>query len=240
MNGQSVSRQQRPFLFTMFSCAQFAVLTVVAMFSYPGGTFVDPHSKGYSFFRNFFSDLGRTQTHSGDSNTVSAILFFVALTLVGLGLATFFLAMPRFFRQAVAGPAHLLSRLGSAAGILSGLSFVGVACTPANLIGWLHRLFVQIAFVAFFVAVLFYIAAILRTNTYPRRYALVCGVFVLVLAAYLVLIFFGPSLLSPRGLVIQATGQKIVVYAAIVAALILADGARRLMAAHAARRPAVG
>jgi len=238
MNSQSVSRQQRPFLLTVLACVQFIVLTGAAMFFYPGSTFVDPHSKGYSFFRNFFSDLGRTQTHSGDSNTVSAILFFVALTLVGLGLATFFLAMPRFFRQG--RPVHLLSRLGSAAGILSGLAFVGVAFTPADLIGWLHRLLVQVAFLAFFVAVLFYIAAILRTSIYPRRYALVFGVFVLVLAAYLVLLFFGPSLLSPGGLIIHATGQKIVVYAAIIAALFLADGARRLIAAHADRGLPVG
>jgi hypothetical membrane protein len=222
----------------MFGCVQFAVLTVVAMFIYPGGTFVSPATKGYSFFHNFFSDLGRTQTPSGAFNTISAILFFVALTLAGLGLALLFLSMPRFFRQVRV--AHLLSRLGSAAGLISGLSFVGVACTPVNLVGWLHRLFVQVAFLAFFIAVIFYIAAILRTSTYPNRYARVFGVFVLLLAAYLVLLFFGPSLRSPTGLIIQATGQKIIVYAALTAAFILSDGARRLIGADAARRPPVG
>ncbi len=208
------------------------------MFFYPGGTFASSAAKGYSFFRNFFSDLGRTQTHSGASNTVSAILFFVALTLAGLGLVLFFLAMPRFFRQARLP--HLLSRLGSAAGLVSGLSFVGVAWAPTNLLGELHRFFVQVAFLAFFFAVLFYIAAILRTGTYPHRYALVFGVFVLLLAAYLVLLFLGPSLQSARDLVIQATGQKIIVYAAIVATFILADGARWLIAADAARGLPVG
>jgi len=238
MNSQSISRQQRPFLFTMLACAQFVLLTVVAMFFYPGGTFVDPAAKGYSFFRNFFSDLGRTQTFSGAANTVSAILFFVALTVAGLGLALFFLAMPRFFRQARLP--HLLSRLGSAAGLVSGLSFVGVACAPVNLAGGLHRIFVQVAFLAFFVAVLFYIGAMLRTRTYPRRYARVCGAFVLLLAVYLVLLFFGPSLLSATGLIIHASGQKIIVYAALAAAFILSDGARRLTGADAAPRPPVG
>ncbi|MBN1138218.1 MAG: DUF998 domain-containing protein [Anaerolineae bacterium] len=235
MNSQSLSRQQWPFLFTMFGCAQFVVLTVVAMFFYPGGTFVDPATEGYSFFRNFFSDLGRIHAHSGTSNTASAILFVVALTLAGLGLVFFFLAMPRFFQQA--RPTYLLSRLGSVAGLVSGLSFVGVAFTPSDVIGGLHRLFVQVAFLAFFVAVLFFIVAILRTGAYPNRYARVFGVFVLLLAAYLLLLFFGPSLKSARDVIIQATGQKIIVYAAIVAAFILADGARRLTAADAARRP---
>ena len=237
MRSRSVSAEQRPFLLTILSCVQFVVLTAVAMFFYPGGTFVDPLSRGYSFFRNFFSDLGRTRTHSGEPNTVSAILFFVALTLVGLGLAAFFLAMPRFFQGR---PARLLGRLGAGAGLVSGLSFIGVAFTPADLIGWLHRLFVQVAFVAFFVAVLLYIASILRTGAYPNRYALVFGAFVVLLAAYLVLLFFGPSLLSSRGLIIHATGQKMVVYAAIVAALIQAAGARRLAAGDAARRLPAG
>jgi len=238
MNSQSVSRQQRPFLFTMFGCIQFVVLTVVAMLFYPGGTFVSPATKGYSFFRNFFSDLGRTQTHSGASNTVSAILFFLALALAGLGLASFFVTMPRFFRQGRA--ARLCSRLGSAVGLVSGLSFVGVACTPVNLHGQLHRLLVQVAFLAFFVAVLFYIAAVLRTSTYPNRYARILAGFVLLLAVYLLLLFFGPSLLSARGLIIQATGQKIIVYAALAAAFILADGARRLVRADVARCSAAG
>ena len=238
MNSSAVGRQQRPFLFTMFACAQFVALTVVAMLFYPGGTFVDPATMGYSFFRNFFSDLGRTHAHSGAPNTVSAILFFVALTVAGLGLATFFLAMRRFFRQDRS--ARLLSRLGAIAGLVSGLAFVGVAWAPVNLAGALHRLFVQVAFLGFFVAVLSYIGAMLQTRTYPHRYVLVCCVFVLLLAAYLVLLFFGPSLLSATGLIIHATGQKIIVYAALAAAFILSDGARRLIGADAARQSTVG
>ena len=42
----------------MVGCIQFVVLTVIAMVFYPGGTHGDPTTKGYSFFRNFFSDLG--------------------------------------------------------------------------------------------------------------------------------------------------------------------------------------
>ena len=238
MNSRSISRQQWPFLFTMFGCAQFVLLTFVAMFFYPGGTYVDPAARGYSFFHNFFSDLGRTRVLSGASNTVSAALFMIALTLAGLGLASFFLAMPRFFRRSPLP--RWLSRLGSAAGLVSGLSFVGVAWAPVNLAGGLHRLLVQVAFLAFFIAVLFYIAAILRTGAYPNRYAWVFGLFVLLLAAYLVLLFFGPSIELRRDMIIQATGQKIIVYAAIIAASILANGARRMIAAGAGPSPAVG
>jgi hypothetical membrane protein len=206
----------------------------VARLFYPGGTVADPASHGYAFFRNFFSDLGRTKTPSGAPNTASFVLFFVALTLAGLGLILFFVAMPGLFRQA-ARPgswpgrlARLLSGVGSAVGVVAGLAFVGVACTPANLHLAPHRLFVETAFLAFFVASLLYTAAILLAPAYPRRYALVFAAFSLLLGVYLGLLFFGPPLTAPQGLIIQATGQKVIVYAAILAALVQAGGARRL------------
>jgi hypothetical protein len=55
-----------------------------------------------------------------------------------------------------------------------------------------------------------------------------------------VLLFFGPTLLSAGGLIIHASGQKVIVYAALAAAFILSDGARRLIAADAVRDSKVG
>ncbi|MDQ2713331.1 MAG: hypothetical protein M3Z08_00285, partial [Chloroflexota bacterium] len=40
-------------------CLLFLLLTVIAMLLYPGGTMANHHSQGYTFFLNFFSDLGR-------------------------------------------------------------------------------------------------------------------------------------------------------------------------------------
>jgi hypothetical membrane protein len=234
MANQPVPVRQWPFVLTMFGCVQFVVLTVVAMFFYGGGTVADPAAGGYHFFQNFFSDLGLTEARSGAPNTVSAALFFVALTLAGLGLVLFFAAMPRFFRQSRL--ARVLSGLGTVAGVIAGLSFVGVAFTPANLYLGLHALLVQSAFLAFFIAAMFYLVTILVTREFPNRYAAVLAAFALLLALYLWLLFSGPSFSSPEGLTIQATGQKIIVYAAIIAVLILANGARRLIQAQATRR----
>jgi hypothetical protein len=210
----------------MVGCIQFVVLTLLAMLVYGGGTVVDPTTRGYSFFTNFFSDLGFTRTRLGAPNTASAILFFVALTLAGLSLVLFFAAMPRFFRGSRLS--RVLSSTGSIFGVVSGLSFVGVAFTPANLYLGAHGMFVQVAFVSFFAAVLCYLAAIPLTPSFPNAYTTVFAVFALLLAGYLWLLFFGPHLDSPLGVQIQATGQKIIVYAAIVFCLIVANGARHL------------
>jgi hypothetical protein len=232
MGGRFVSGRQRPFVLTMACCVQFVVLTIIAMFFYGGGTAADPAASGYAFFQNFFSDLGLTKTRSGAPNTVSAVLFFVALTLAGLGLVLFFAALPRLFRQSRL--TRVLSGLGSAAGIIAGLSFVGVAFAPANLYLELHALFVQSAFLGLFIATLFYLVTILLTKGYPNRYAAVLAAFALLLVVYLWLLFTGPSPRSPEGLTIQATGQKIIVYAAIITVFIVADGTRRLVQAAAA------
>ncbi|MCA1623860.1 MAG: hypothetical protein LC778_08670, partial [Acidobacteria bacterium] len=78
-------------------CLLFIGLTAMAMLLYPGGTFNDQTSQGYSFFRNFFSDLGMTETRNHASNIISMILFTSALASVGIGLAIFFIAFAQFF-----------------------------------------------------------------------------------------------------------------------------------------------
>jgi hypothetical membrane protein len=222
-------RRRRLLAWVVACCGQFVPLTMVAMLAYPGGTVADPTTKGYAFFRNFFSDLGRTVSHLGKPNTVSFLLFVVALTLAGLGLVLFSLVMPSPFRRS--RPARGLSLMGSLCATVAGVSFVGVAMAPANLFLPAHVIFVQVAFLSLFVAALGYSGAILLTPHYPRKYLAVFVAFVLLLAGYLWLLFYGPALDSPTGLVIQATGQKIIAYAAILSVGIQALGARGILAA---------
>jgi hypothetical protein len=214
------------FRLVAIACVLFVVLTGVAMLFYPGGTATDPTTHGYSFFTNFFSDLGLTQTRTGQPNTVSAILFITALTAAGGGLAVFFVAFTQFFAHSI--PGRLLSGIGSLFGVISGLCFIGVAFTPANLVSKAHVQFVLWAFAAFPIAAIFYVAAMLRERQYPKRFALVFAVFAALLILYMVLLLSGPSIKTPEGVMIQATGQKAIVYASIISILIQAVGARQV------------
>lgn len=217
---------KRPFQFTMFACIQFVVLSAIAMLVYPGGSAGDPNSRGYSFFNNFFSELGLTVTRSGAPNTASMILFITSLTLAGLGLVAFFVAAPQFFwRERVL---RVLSVLGSVFGVLSGLCFIGVAWTPANLAAGPHGQVTLWAFQTFLVVVVFYDLAILLNPRFSNSYALVYFLFAMLLGAYIGLMLFGPRADSARGAMIQATGQKLIVYAAIICMFIQARGAAHL------------
>jgi hypothetical membrane protein len=226
MMKKTASWRGRLFLLAMVGCLQFVVLSAVAMPFYPGATYSDNSTTGYTFTQNFFSDLGRTAAHDGDPNTVSMLLFIVALSLAGLSLIVFFLTVPPHF--AGNRTARRLSIIGSIVGVISGLGFIGIAATPADVNLTVHRLFVYIAFTGFLLVVFCYSAAILKSRAYPRAYAYAYLAYAVVLAVYLVLLFSGPEVETTRGLTIQAVGQKVVVYTGIVCVVIQSWGAYRV------------
>jgi hypothetical membrane protein len=174
--------RDRALRFVIYACIQFVLLTLVAMLAYAGGTARDPAALRYQFFDNFFSDLGRMAAHNGEPNTVAAMLFITALTGAGLGLILFFIVLPRTCRRRK--DAYALSILGSLAGLISGLSFIGVAFTPADVAGRAHTMLVYYAFVSFLIAVVFYFVAVLLVPDYPRIYAAVFAAFGAILQAH--------------------------------------------------------
>jgi hypothetical protein len=206
---------RRTFRFVLFACLWFLALTGIAMLVYPGGAHQNKHSVGYLFFSNFFSDLGRTVAHNGAQNTLSASLFFMALCCAGAALIAFFIGFSVFF-----GKDSPVSKgfawLGSLFGIIAGLCFIGVACTPANLAGAAHIGFVYSAFRTFLIAVFIYGFVILFDGGFPRWAASIFAIFTALLVAYIVLLTSGPSLTSKQGVLIQATGQKVIVYASVI------------------------
>jgi len=217
---------KRPFQFTIIAAIQFVLLTLIAMPLYAGGTGTDPSNTGYSFFRNFFSSLGLIVAPNGEPNTVSAILFFIALLFAGLSLVVYFIVEPQFFWHKRS--LRILSILGSIVGVFTGLCFMGVAFTPADLFLDAHAWFVINAFRSFLVVVLFYTFAILLNRDYPNIYALVYIIFAVLLAAYIWLLFSGIGSDTPEGEMIQATGQKSIVYAAIICMLIQSYGSLKM------------
>lgn len=202
----------------------FFLLTFIAMLLYPGGTMTDPHSHGYSFFLNFLSDLGRIATPSGQANLISRVLFTIALSMGALGVALFFVALTQFFPGS--GIAARLSRLGAICGLVTSICFIGVAFVPLDFSGLVHYMFLDAALLSFLLAFLLLFLAVLLTPGFPRRVVWVFSAFAVLLAAYslllLFLLLFGPKAGTLTWEIIQATGQKIIVYASILTALIQA------------------
>ena len=206
-------------------CGVFILLTFIAMLFYPGGSYSDPATTGYSFFENFFSELGLARTHLGGPKIVSLVLFVSAMVLVGIGLILFFIAFPRRFRRTRTG--RLLGMIGSAFGFLSALAFIAVAVFPADVNLPAHTTAVMWAFRLFPAAVMCYIIVVFteRGMCSPWGWALVA--FLLLLVVYLLLLERGPGIGEYAGMVIQAVGQKIIVYASIFSVMLQSWGALR-------------
>lgn len=206
--------QRRRASILLYAVAQFGVLTIIAMLVHPGGAVFQKSASHYLFLSNFFSDLGATKTINGDSNLASHILFIIASVSVGIALILFSPVWKEIARDRDAAVG-----VGNASQVLlvvSGLGFIGVALTPWDLVLDAHNLFVQIAFGVLLAYVLCVIVVQAKAN-WPRPFLGINIAYVFVLAAYVVILFFGPDLDTKGGLEFQVAAQKAIVYSSIAA-----------------------
>jgi hypothetical protein len=201
-------------LFCLACSALYALFNPLAMVFYPGGTLIDHDAEGYSFLANFFSDLGMTRTYAGEAKVLSLILFATALALMGIALVLFFVIMPGSFTETRL--ARAISWLGSIGGVVAGFSCIGIAATPWDVHLGAHMVFSRALSVSFLLAVVCYVVAISRSETYANAYAVVLAGYLIILAVYVSLMFLGPGIDTRTGLVIMAAGQKIVIYAGMM------------------------
>jgi hypothetical protein len=128
----------------LYAALQFVALTALAMWRYPGGTVLDPTTRGYAFTGNFFSDLGATHAWSGRPNLAGTALFAIALGTIGVAFVAF---APTWRTFAFArGRARGAGIAAQTCGTASGAAFLGVAVTPVNLAMNLHNAFVLAGF----------------------------------------------------------------------------------------------
>ena len=116
--------------FPRIALVLFILLISIAMIIYPGGTYRDLSTEGYIFSQNFLSDLGRWSSWNQGQNFYSSLLFSFSFMIVGLVFSAFFWTLPSIFNEE---DFYFLTKIGSSAGIISGVLIIGVALTPADI-----------------------------------------------------------------------------------------------------------
>lgn len=217
------SRKYWAFLLNIFSCIQFIILTTIAMFYYRGGTYVDPSTQNYIFWYNYFSDLGRVIAHSGASNTISSILFIVALVLWGVSQIPFYVAFPSHFENSKR--LKKISKIGSIFGVSTGIFYIGIAFTPSDILDPIHDLFVVLGFGSILLCLLLYSLAIFQNKNYPNFYAKVITISVIILGVYYLSFLLVQTNDDSIRLLIAATGQKIIIYTLLLCGIVQGYGA---------------
>ena len=200
--------------FTVLVFVLFFPLNIVAMILYPGSIKLDHTTVGYSFSHNFFSDLGRTMTYSGESNFPSSALFLLSLVLVGLGLISFCFTATSLMRKN--RTSATLGKLGLLAGIVSIISIPGIGFTPHNLYPETHTFFTETAFRSFLVLMLLYTGAIWKNEDgIPKSLATTMIGFAVLVAIYIGIMEWGPEIDTTEGLIFQVIAQKVIVFALV-------------------------
>jgi hypothetical protein len=197
----------------IYTSVQFLLLTTIAMLVYPGGAVYQPDANRYLFLRNFFSDLGATITPSGRPNLASHILFLIALGSIGIALILASSNWKVIVARRQQAPS--VGRASQALEMIAGLGFIGIAATPWNLVLDAHNGFVRAAF-AFLLAYDVCLLIIQLRNRWPAPYTASNAVYLLLLVAYVGILFFGPGLDTRSGLEFQVGAQKIIVYASVI------------------------
>jgi hypothetical membrane protein len=199
--------------------AAAAVLTVLSMFLYPGGTVLESSTAGYSITHNFFSDLGMTVSYSQGPNVLGAFLFVAALLTLLSGVFVLLLEVVRLCSGS--RRARSFARAASIVALSSCLLFVGVAFTPENRLMALHVDFTRFAFRVAPLATLLLTIAVARLPNRPGRSLQVLALLTVALVAYAGILDWGPDVLSPRGLVVQVIAQKCIAIIAVCSFLAL-------------------
>lgn len=213
------------------AAAVSGILAVAAIFSYPGGTFRDHSTQGYSLSHNFLSDLGMTVAHDGQANSLGAILFVVSLSTLVFGLGGALIGLIRLYSTPTA---RRLARASAVVALLVCSAFIGVAVTPEDRMLSLHILLTRVAFRAFPLVGLLMMLASYNEPGLPRRVGVAWAALTVILAAYVGILDWGPRVSAPGGLVTQVVAQKIV---ALSAALFIVYQSYEADRALAAARP---
>ncbi|HVX96178.1 MAG TPA: hypothetical protein VHK47_14800 [Polyangia bacterium] len=78
------------------------VLLGIAMEVYPGGTAIDPHTRGHSFWLNLLCDLTEQHARNGEPNT-GALVARAGMVTLSAALGVHWLILPAFMRGRAVG-----------------------------------------------------------------------------------------------------------------------------------------
>ena len=204
----------------------FVILQFISMLTYSSGTFFDPLNHGYSFTRNFLSDLGRTESFSGNINFISCQIFNLSLIMAGCVFIMYFINVHNIF---VLHKYYKLAYLGSILGIMAGIALIGVGMTPSDLYLSQHVLSAKWLFRCFLGSSVCYSIIIIRSNIFKNNYAIGYMFFAFLIFSYIILSELGPDPKeSELALTFQVISQKIILLVLISAVFLQTIGLKKL------------
>ncbi|MBD3342159.1 MAG: hypothetical protein GF353_23865 [Candidatus Lokiarchaeota archaeon] len=192
------------YLIALLGILTYITCIGVGMFFFAGGTKDNPNLRGYTFWFNTLSDLGRVTAYSGRANLISMILFSIAYLTIAIAMIPFYLAFPYLFENTTYG--KRLTKLGGFLGIVSSVGFIGVVLTPADILYAPHMFFAIMAYVAILFMSVAYTTALYMNDHFENYYTYLLSIFCLIFFVFLMMALTSLTL-GVRSLL--TIGQKI-------------------------------
>jgi hypothetical membrane protein len=190
-----------------FVSIYFILGVIISSFLYPGGNLFDPDQIGYSFSKNYLSDLGGYMSRSGEINFLSSFIFnssmfFYAFSGIG------FLFVPSLFRDNKT--IYVLAIIGSMFFFIGCFFFAGVGLTPHDIYQELHGFFAKNAFRLLIPASILYVIVLFKSSVHNKYTLVTLGYLIFTISYVVYQIFIEDAMKSPDALMESVTIQKII------------------------------
>ena len=205
----------------------FILLFFSAIIFYGGGTLNNPDTEGYSFTRNFFSDLGILS----EQNIISVICFATGLLVCGITFGVYFYYFMKLFDKKTIS--HRMGIIGSLSGIAGAFFFIIVGFTPHNYVLDSHVIAVNWAFRCFLIASILLSFAMFKDKRFENKYAIGYLFFAILIFLYILVLEFGPPpKQSDFSLIFNVVSQKIIVLVFILSVYYQSLGNSNFISKH--------
>ena len=201
--------KQTRFLFIIFLSSLF-----MASLFYGGGNYIFTDTSSYSFTTNFLSDLGRLSSHSGNSNIISFIYFFIGMSALGFGAYHFIFLCSNYFEPQFPR-IYIIAKLLALFGIIC---TIGIIVTPADVksLYFLHYNFAYWVFYTDLKILALFTWFFFRIKDYfVARILLISTILI---GLYIFFLEYGPQpWMDYQALKLHATAQKLAVLVLVIA-----------------------
>ena len=126
---------------------------ILAIIFYAGGSYSNPSAQGYTFFGNFFSDLGMLKSDNGQNNLKSQIFFILAIFTASFVQITIFVSLKnRLASIQNQGLVNFAYKLG----LISSIIFLGIGIFPADRLDTLHDWSMLLSFIGLMICLIIF------------------------------------------------------------------------------------
>jgi len=228
--------------FPFYGLAIFFLCNIIAMYFYAGGSFSNPDSVGYDFFRNYLSQLGRVRGVNGENNLISFRIWTSGMATTGLIFIIYYISLPSFFEM------KKIATVGSFISIISCLCFILTGITPGDVIlnlshlsnpdlsintiyiSSLHKFFANNIFYFGLLSALIYSYIIYHSKKIDSIYGIGYYFFSVIIFLYVLILLYGPNPFSSEfSLIFQVVAQKIVSISWVMCTFILSLGIKNII-----------